>query len=123
MLFPGTTIIVVSFDFGSAARRRSEEHTSELQSPVHLVYLRSFPTRRSSDLAEIEMLQGQLRAMRCVIAALITSSPNIANIMESIAVMQSDLLTEFDAVPRNDDHRRQLRLWERGAEEIGRAHV
>lgn len=66
--------------------------------------------------AEIEMLQGQLRAMRCVIAALIASSPNIANIMESIAVMQSDLLTEFDAVPRNDDHRRQLRLWERGAE-------
>lgn len=60
--------------------------------------------------AEIEMLQGQLRAMRCVIAALIASSPNIANIMESIVVMQSDLLTEFDAVPRNDDHRRQLRL-------------
>src|SRR5438876_1152856 len=29
---------------------RSEEHTSELQSPVHLVYLPSFPTRRSSDL-------------------------------------------------------------------------
>src|SRR5690348_10354418 len=28
---------------------RSEEHTSELQSPVHLV-LPSFPTRRSSDL-------------------------------------------------------------------------
>src|SRR5690348_2526465 len=33
---------------GSAAR--SEEHTSELQSPVHLVCLHSFPTRRSSDL-------------------------------------------------------------------------
>src|SRR5438876_166904 len=31
------------------ASRRSEEHTSELQSPVHLV-LHSFPTRRSSDL-------------------------------------------------------------------------
>src|SRR5690348_7616131 len=29
---------------------RSEEHTSELQSPVHLVCLHSFPTRRSSDL-------------------------------------------------------------------------
>src|SRR5690348_909338 len=29
---------------------RSEEHTSELQSPVHLVCLLSFPTRRSSDL-------------------------------------------------------------------------
>src|SRR5690348_12204704 len=29
---------------------RSEEHTSELQSPVHLVHLHSFPTRRSSDL-------------------------------------------------------------------------
>src|SRR5690625_1615608 len=30
--------------------RRSEEHTSELQSRGHLVYLNSFPTRRSSDL-------------------------------------------------------------------------
>src|SRR5690554_4499000 len=29
---------------------RSEEHTSELQSRPHLVYLLSFPTRRSSDL-------------------------------------------------------------------------
>src|ERR1035441_5615400 len=29
---------------------RSEEHTSELQSLRHLVYLHSFPTRRSSDL-------------------------------------------------------------------------
>src|SRR5690625_2350054 len=29
---------------------RSEEHTSELQSRGHLVYLHSFPTRRSSDL-------------------------------------------------------------------------
>src|SRR5690348_7481198 len=29
---------------------RSEEHTSELQSPVHLGSLRPFPTRRSSDL-------------------------------------------------------------------------
>src|SRR5207253_2456604 len=30
---------------------RSEEHTSELQSRGHLVYLHSFPTRRSSDLS------------------------------------------------------------------------
>src|SRR5437867_629010 len=29
---------------------RSEEHTSELQSPYDLVVLHSFPTRRSSDL-------------------------------------------------------------------------
>src|SRR5690625_1767449 len=29
---------------------RSEEHTSELQSRGHLVYINSFPTRRSSDL-------------------------------------------------------------------------
>src|SRR5699024_7068079 len=29
---------------------RSEEHTSELQSRFDLVYLYSFPTRRSSDL-------------------------------------------------------------------------
>src|SRR5690348_10373567 len=47
---------------GSRRPGRSEEHTSELQSPVHLVCrllleysrahpaLRSFPTRRSSDL-------------------------------------------------------------------------
>src|SRR5690348_3090921 len=46
---------------------RSEEHTSELQSPVHLVCrlllekygghrdLHSFPTRRSSDLAVLEV--------------------------------------------------------------------
>src|ERR1035438_4860419 len=33
-----------------ASRNRSEEHTSELQSLRHLVYLLSFPTRRSSDL-------------------------------------------------------------------------
>src|SRR5690348_4839358 len=32
----------------SCLASRSEEHTSELQSPVHLL---SFPTRRSSDLA------------------------------------------------------------------------
>src|SRR5690348_13241573 len=32
---------------GRVAPARSEEHTSELQSPVHLL---SFPTRRSSDL-------------------------------------------------------------------------
>src|SRR5207249_2919928 len=31
---------------------RSEEHTSELQSRFDLVYLHSFPTRRSSDLIE-----------------------------------------------------------------------
>src|SRR5699024_9704180 len=33
---------------------RSEEHTSELQSRFDLVYLHSFPTRRSSDLLYIE---------------------------------------------------------------------
>src|SRR5207248_1505190 len=32
---------------------RSEEHTSELQSPYDLVALRRFPTRRSSDLFAI----------------------------------------------------------------------
>src|SRR5437762_383541 len=31
---------------------RSEEHTSELQSPMYLVHLYSFPTRRSSDLLD-----------------------------------------------------------------------
>src|SRR5690625_3921777 len=31
-------------------RKRSEEHTSELQSRGHLVHRPSFPTRRSSDL-------------------------------------------------------------------------
>src|SRR5207249_3660364 len=38
--------------WGSARYRhfRSEEHTSELQSRFDLVYLHSFPTRRSSDL-------------------------------------------------------------------------
>src|SRR5690348_899475 len=35
---------------------RSEEHTSELQSPVHLVHLHSFPTRRSSDLNKAKNL-------------------------------------------------------------------
>src|ERR1035438_7146799 len=35
---------------GSSKKSRSEEHTSELQSLRHLVYLHSFPTRRSSDL-------------------------------------------------------------------------
>src|ERR1035441_3732449 len=34
-------------------RSRSEEHTSELQSLRHLVYLPSFPTRRSSDLLAV----------------------------------------------------------------------
>jgi hypothetical protein len=66
--------------------------------------------------AEIEMLQGQMRAMRCIIAALIISSPNRNAAMENIAVMQSDLLTEFDVPPQNDDHRRQLRLWESGTQ-------
>src|SRR5437879_2231922 len=32
---------------------RSEEHTSELQSPIYLVPSHSLPTRRSSDLSEI----------------------------------------------------------------------
>src|SRR5574339_297163 len=35
---------------GAGARYRSEEHTSELQSPGDLLDLHSFPTRRSSDL-------------------------------------------------------------------------
>src|SRR5690625_610210 len=34
----------------SAAPMRSEEHTSELQSRGHLLYIQSLPTRRSSDL-------------------------------------------------------------------------
>src|SRR5438876_301931 len=38
----------VDLDRGQRPGPRSEEHTSELQSPVHL---HSFPTRRSSDLA------------------------------------------------------------------------
>src|SRR5690348_12508706 len=37
---------------------RSEEHTSELQSPVHLVDLHSFPTRRSSDLLKFDCKYG-----------------------------------------------------------------
>src|SRR5437867_1293018 len=35
---------------GPRGAPRSEEHTSELQSPYDLVHLPSFPTRRSSDL-------------------------------------------------------------------------
>src|SRR5437773_1352173 len=42
---------------------RSEEHTSELQSHHDLVYLHSFPTRRSSDL------NGALREMARVLTA------------------------------------------------------
>src|SRR5205814_188654 len=41
--------------------RRSEEHTSELQSLRHLVDLHSFPTRRSSDLG---VDRGRLRLHR-----------------------------------------------------------
>src|SRR5439155_476335 len=41
-------------DYRRALReKRSEEHTSELQSRGHLVHLPSFPTRRSSDLGFI----------------------------------------------------------------------
>src|SRR5947208_971892 len=59
---------------------RSEEHTSELQSPDHLVCrlllesssdpsdLHSFPTRRSSDLPEAES-RTALFARSCVIAS------------------------------------------------------
>src|SRR5438309_1842385 len=36
---------------------RSEEHTSELQSQFHIVYLHSFPTRRSSDLVQRQRRQ------------------------------------------------------------------
>src|SRR5437867_2416107 len=41
---------VTSLQTGTATKRRSEEHTSELQSPYDLVLLHFFPTRRSSDL-------------------------------------------------------------------------
>src|ERR1039458_3909788 len=37
--------------FSGDQNPRSEEHTSELQSLRHLVFLPSFPTRRSSDLS------------------------------------------------------------------------
>src|SRR5690348_14204028 len=42
---------------------RSEEHTSELQSPVHLVCLHSFPTRRSSDLSQLLLLHHHRRLL------------------------------------------------------------
>src|SRR5437660_837088 len=44
---------------------RSEEHTSELQSRGHLVFLHSFPTRRSSDL-----IHSSFRASQCVLSFL-----------------------------------------------------
>lgn len=70
--------------------------------------------------AEIEMLQGQLRAMRCVIAALIVSSPNMDAVLENFAVMQSDLQSQFDAIPQDADHARKLRLWKIGAASAAR---
>src|SRR5690348_10829082 len=45
----------------TASAWRSEEHTSELQSPVHFV-LHFFPTRRSSDLVSKPVFNA--RAMR-----------------------------------------------------------
>src|SRR5690348_16004458 len=52
--------------FENADVFRAEEHTSELQSPVHLV-LHSFPTRRSSDLqcACLAFLPGEPCRRKC----------------------------------------------------------
>lgn len=70
--------------------------------------------------AEIEMLQGQLRAMRCVIAALIVGSANADGVRANMALMLADLNMELDSPPRDMDHARKLRLWKIGAASAAR---
>src|SRR5574343_667546 len=52
----GITAVIASDQAVIMTARRSEEHTSELQSHHDLVDLHSFPTRRSSDLITIYRL-------------------------------------------------------------------
>src|SRR5437879_3303833 len=70
--FPSAPNTFVSIAEAAPAGFRSEEHTSELQSPMYLVcrrlYSRSFPTRRSSDLAVLgcgPRMQRQCELSRC----------------------------------------------------------
>lgn len=65
--------------------------------------------------AEIEMLQGQTRAMRSMLAALILASTDPIKLREQIAIMQGDLQAELNAVPKDADHARKLRLWSIGS--------
>lgn len=70
--------------------------------------------------AEIEMLQGQIRAMRRIIAALIVGSANADGVRANMALMLADLNMELDSQPSDDDHARKLRLWKIGAASAAR---
>src|SRR5437762_2772954 len=49
-------VLEFSLELVQLKQVRSEEHTSELQSPMYILYLHSFPTRRSSDLTDTQAL-------------------------------------------------------------------
>src|SRR5688500_7878181 len=60
-----------------AGARRSEEHTSELQSPCHLVCpatSHSFPTRRSSDLGPNAMSSHMSRTASFLVSAIVLTA-------------------------------------------------
>jgi len=60
--------------------------------------------------AEIEMLHGQTRAMRRMIAALILSNADAAKMRTMIALMQGDLEEELRRPTNDADHARKNRL-------------
>src|SRR5690348_16350024 len=103
---------------------RSEEHTSELQSPVHLVDLPSFPTRRSSDLSyklTKPRFGSNPSSIAFAYAAAIASSVSVVH-TDQIWLRKSYLgptvsgaLIQFSSSTQNDT---RSHVWE-----IGRAHV
>src|SRR5690348_12719961 len=80
-------------------RGRSEEHTSELQSPVHLVcrpILYSFPTRRSSDLELLAASGGvKLDGYLTTSGSPSTAQPYAAELLDQVPA-DSLLFLSFD---------------------------
>lgn len=63
----------------------------------------------------IELLQGQIRAQNCVIAALMSFVPEDFKLTTRIGLVQSDLETELTQRPNDSDHQRQMNNWRNGA--------
>src|SRR5690348_1795416 len=103
---------------------RSEEHTSELQSPVHLVDCYRFPTRRSSDLGNVQ-LWGLLGVQKEAVLAASRCLVTVEQIVDELTplpgaiVLPTWVLTAVTEVP-GGAHPSYAQDY---SEQIGRAHV
>src|SRR5438552_3209696 len=112
------------------SKRRSEEHTSELQSPDHLVcrlllevhvlyrYLHSFPTRRSSDLYDGENWTSLCTFLCSPLASVLRMLAQTLDYLDHFARFKQK--ENVEAVERLLSAHKELAKFEK---EIGRAHV